>query len=237
MVRAGAVRPGRDDDEVDGDVPGGADRRGDVGGDLGLGAPGAQPLPHPRRAPRRSPRRPRRSAATSAGDLRIRSSRSTSPASRCVAPGSAARRPRTCSAHIRSARPTAATGPSRAATTSGYGSVPSRWSTMRTPGRRCRGRLGGRAFEPGHDEGRLALGGQHQAGQPLPRVGVVAGEVPQVGAGREQQGVQAGGGGRALRGDQPIRRIQLVDSHPASLTVVWANPLLTPVDRKSTDVD
>ncbi len=45
-MRARAVRPGRDDDEVGAAVPGREDRVGDVGADLTLGAAGPQPLPH-----------------------------------------------------------------------------------------------------------------------------------------------------------------------------------------------
>ena len=133
VVRAGAVRPGRHDDEVDGDVPGGADRRGDVG---------ARPRPRCGRgaatrpsagAPRRSPRRPRRAPRPPPGTCG--SAARAAPRRPAAARRRAARRaaPRTCSAHIRSASPTAAAGPSRAATTRGYGSVPSTWSTMRTP--------------------------------------------------------------------------------------------------------
>ena len=132
VVRAGAVGSGGDDDEVHGRVTGRPDRGGDVRADLGLGPARSQPLAIS--AWTESIAAPAsRSAATSAGDLRSRSSRSTSPARRWVLPGNAARSARTCSAHIRLPRPTVPTGPPRARTTSGYGSVPSAWSTMRTP--------------------------------------------------------------------------------------------------------
>lgn len=132
VVRARAVRAGGHDDEVDGGVPGRPDRGGEVGGDLPLGAAGAQPLPI-RRCTASIAAPASASAATSAGDLRIRISRSTSEASRWAAPGSASRSARTCCAHIRSASPTARTGPGSAARTSGHGSVPSAWSTIRYP--------------------------------------------------------------------------------------------------------
>ncbi|CAI7632255.1 unnamed protein product [Penicillium discolor] len=46
VVRVSAVGPGADDDELDGPMPLLHDRRGDVGGDLPLGAAGAQPSGH-----------------------------------------------------------------------------------------------------------------------------------------------------------------------------------------------
>ena len=46
-------------------------------------------------------------------------------------------------------------------------------------------------LEAGHDQGGLAVGRQHQHGQPLERHGLVAGEPGQVGAQRQQQGVDA----------------------------------------------
>ena len=73
-----------------------------------------------------------RSAATSAGVFRIRSGRSAALASDSRAAGSVSRNLSTNSAHIRSDKPTAATSPSRSAT-SRNGSAVSSQSTMSRP--------------------------------------------------------------------------------------------------------
>ena len=235
-MRAGPVRAGRHDDEVDADVPGGADRRGDVGRDLGLGAAGAQPLAHPQvhLVDGRAGLGQRRDLRRGLADPQLTQHLPGQPLRGAGKRG--AQREDLLGPH-----PVGQPHRRRRAVEGGdhqgvrVGAVDV--VDDADPGGGRGGRLRRRAFQPGHDQGRLALGGQHQAGQPLPRVGVVAGQVAQVGAGGEQQGVQAGGGGGALRGDQPIRRIQLVDSHPVSLTVVWANPISTPIVGKSIDVD
>ena len=203
MVRAGAVGPGGDDDEVDGDVPGGADRRGDVGGRPRPRCGRAQPLAHPQvhGVDRGAGLGERRDLGRGLTDPQLAQHVAGEP---LAAPGSAARRARTCSAHIRSASPTAATGPSRAATTSGYGSVPSggRRCARRWPARGTPRRPGVPGWaRSGSARPRRAAPGRSAA----PGVGVVAGQVAQVRAGGEQQRVEAGGGGGAPRGGQPVR--------------------------------
>ncbi len=100
VVRAGAVRPARDDDEVDAHVALGDDRVGDVLADLALGASGAQPVRHARvhpvdRRARAAQRlRPRRASCGSAA----RAARHRPAPART--PGIAARSRSTFSAHM-----------------------------------------------------------------------------------------------------------------------------------------
>ena len=125
----------------------------------------------------------------------MRSGRSTWPARLCSASGSAAAEPQ----HLLGPHPVAEPDRRGAAPrrlvqqspTSAYGSSVSPQPTMSMP--RPAGRRGhrGRVLEPGHDQRRRAGRRQHQAGQPLERQRVVAGEVAQVGAGRQQQRVDA----------------------------------------------
>ena len=76
------------------------------------------------------------------------------------------------------------------------------------PGRR--GGLGRGQLEPRHhQEGRVAAAGIDQAGQPFELLGVVAGHVAQVGAGRQQQCVQSFGPHPLGHGGQPAGRVQL----------------------------
>jgi hypothetical protein len=72
------------------------------------------------------------------------------------------------------------------------------------------GRRGLRRFElkPRHHEERVPVGGHRQARQPLELLGVVAGHVAQVGAGREQQDVQAVGADRFGHGSKALARVQ-----------------------------
>ena len=148
-----------------------------------------------------------RSAATSAGVLRIRSRRSTVLAVVCSAAGSAARNRSTCSAHIRFASPTRRASPSKRATRANASSVSS-WLTISTSPagrtRRCH-----RALEPRTTRNRRAVRRQYEAGQPLERMRGVAGQVAQVRARGEQQRVdpgpqrRAGGRRRGLQGAAP----------------------------------
>ena len=50
--------------------------------------------------------------------------------------------------------------------------------------------LGCRDLQGGDDQVRLAAGGQDQAGQPLQGERVIPGQVPQVGAWSDQQGIE-----------------------------------------------
>ena len=70
-------------------------------------------------------------------------------------------------------------------------------------------------LEAGHDEDRLARAGHEQTGQPLERFRVVADQVAQVGAGRDQKRVDAGTGCGLGGAAQPVG-LQL--GHACTLT-------------------
>ena len=185
VVRAGAVGPGADDDEVDrARGPRRRSPRRCRGRPRARCGPAAATRPSGR-ARGRSPRRPRAARRPRPGVLRIRSSRSTAAGEACSAPGSAARKrqhllgPHAVGQPDRADRPSRRGRPAR----TGRRSRPSRRSRCRAPADR-RG-LRGRPLQAGHDQRRLAVGRQHQAGEPLQRQRVVAGQVAQVRPGGE----------------------------------------------------
>ena len=213
-----------------------ADRRGDVGGHLDLGPPGSQPLAHPQvhRVDGRPGLGERRDLRRGLADAQLAQHLAGEPlrgAGQRRAQGEDLLGPHPVGEPDRRRRAVEG-GHDKGVRVGAVGVVDDAYAG----GRRGDASAAGRSSLGTIERGR-ALGGQHQAGQPLPRVGVVAGQVAQVGAGGEQQRVQAGGGGGALRGDQPVRRVQLVGSHPVSLTVVWLNPYIGAASQKSTDVD
>ena len=69
--------------------------------------------------------------------------------------------------------------------------------------------LGGGFLQRGDHEGRGALGRQHQAGQAFLGVGVVPGQVAQVGSGGEEQGVIAGVGGGLVGARDPVGGVKV----------------------------
>ena len=121
----------------------------------------------------RSPAPARRSASTSSGDLRIRSVRSTAPARLCSASGRAARKPQ----HLLGPHPVGQPDRADPADPTGdegvrvLGLAPAQHLDAQP---RDAGRLHGRHLQAGHDQERLAVGRQDQAGQALQREGVVA---------------------------------------------------------------
>ena len=130
-----------------------------------------------------------RSASISAASFTMRSGPVTSVARRNATSGRARCRSSTKRAHVWSpiaadvaARPTDEAGDDRR-------------SDRRSRPRRALERVGllddPRRLERGHHEHRVAVGREHEHGQPLERHRLVAGEVRQVGAGGEQQHVDA----------------------------------------------
>ena len=138
--------------------------------DLALGAARPQPLAHPRRAPGRSPRPAARSASTSAGALRIRSARDHLAGQALLARRAAPPRSASTFSAAHRGRPRATrAGPagSRPATSANGSSV-----SAQVDASRCRGRRPGEAGAAGRSSvgtssARVAVGRQHQAGQPL----------------------------------------------------------------------
>ena len=214
VVRAGAVGPAADDDEVDGGVALGEDRVGDVAADLALGAARPQPLPHPRVHP-----------VDGGGRLAQRLDLLRRLAHPQLAQHDLPRAP----ARPR-ASPRAAAAPSRP-TCGRRGRPPRPRAAVRPPGRtgrRSRPSPGSRPPDPAAatPRPRAARGpgtttrtgpsaGTHQAGEPLQRDRVVAGEVAQVGAGRHEQPVQLGCGDGAAGLGPGVRRSRRCRQSPA----------------------
>ena len=201
--------PEPDDREVDPDVALGEDRRGDVGAHLGLGAPDPQPLPHPgvhpvdrgtgerqlldlrRRLHHAQPvddrareleRRARQRPLDAEGVLGPRAGPDADPRRR---------RPET---------PGGGAGEQRERV---VGLVPGQHLEPEPAGRAG---LDHRRLQAGHDEERLTDPRHGQRGQPLHRVRVVAGEVAQVGAGRQHEQIHPGVRGELPRGVHPVDR-------------------------------
>src|SRR6266545_4280372 len=83
-------------------------------------------------------------------------------------------------------------------------------------------RLGGRPLQGRHDEGRFAVNRKYQAGEALGDPGRVPGQVPKIGAWRDEQRIEPGGGRGALGDGEPLRRVEVLVDHGSSLTLVWA---------------
>ncbi len=198
--------PGAHDDEVHGGVAFGDDRVCDIAADLGLGAAGPQPLPHPLVNPV-----DRLAGASQCVDLvrlacAAEAGAVTSPAATWLACGMTSRKRSTCSAHIRSATATVCAGrpiasAMIAAAMTNASSVSSWLTTLHAfASPACDG---AGCFKPRHQQGRVAERGNEQAGQPLEWHRVVADQVAEVGARRDDQRVDAGcigggcGGGKA----------------------------------------
>ena len=80
-------------------------------------------------------------------------------------------------------------------------------------------------LEPGHDQGGVAVPGQHQHGEPLEGHGLVAGEPRQVGAEAEQQDVDPGLG-HALPGPGQPLGVHLAQTTAMEITV-WQGDITT----------
>jgi hypothetical protein len=221
VVRAGPVGPARDDHEIGRRVPGLNHRGRDIGAHLRLRAAPPQPLAHPRVY-----RVDRRAGPAQCGHLRRRLAH---PQRGEDLTGQSLVRTRQ-----RRAQGEGVLGPHPVGHAHGAGRRPAQGGHDQRvrvaavgvvddlhAGAGGRGRLRGGAFERGHDQRRLAVGRQHQAGEALQGECVVAGQVSQVGTGRDEQRVEAGGGGAAAGRGEPRWRVQVVVDHAASLTVVW----------------
>lgn len=161
----------------------------------------------------------RRSASTSAGLLRIRSTERTSPASPACAPGSAAWKASSFSAHMwlstanMRTRGGSRMGDQRVGV---VGLAEAGDVDAEVP---CRGGLGGGALQRGHHEEGVALGRDDQAGQAFQGQGPVAGEVAQVGAGADQEGIEARVLGGAAGEFEAVGRIKVGFAHAPTLNV------------------
>ncbi len=206
MVRRGAVGARAHDHEVDLDVPLGDDRVVDVAAHLGLGAPRPQPVTD---------------SGVHAVDRRARGTQLGDLGRRLAHPQLAQDLPRELLLHTgqRSPegehllRPHVVVQRHRADSARQQlgdqavgvlGLLPGNdlQPQLLDTGRLGRGPLQARHHQ--HRRGQRArcalflVGGQQQAGEPLQRLGVVAGEIAQVGTRRHQQGADTGGGrGRA----------------------------------------
>ena len=74
-----------------------------------------------------------------------------------------------------------------------------------------RGGQRGRPLQLRHHQHRVAGRRQHQAGDPLGAVAGIAGQVAQVGAGADQQRVEAGRRGGGTRPGQPVSEVHGVE--------------------------
>ena len=221
MVRAGPVRAGADDDEIDGRVAGGADRGVDVGRDLAPPCARRAATDPSRRAPSRSPL-PHGCSAVDLGRRTCASAAGPGPRrpGSGRASGSASRRRRTFSAHMWLSTATErACGTRRGDQGVGVLGLAPR-SRPATPERARaageRGRLLERRAPPGR--GRRSV--RHdQAGQPLQRHRLVPGQVEQIRARRHQQGVDPLLPGQARRGVQPRGNVcqQVISHHGATV--------------------
>jgi hypothetical protein len=129
--------------------------------------------------------------------LRIRSSPITPDARDCSAPGRAGTHPQ----HLLGPHPVGQRHPGRRSQPAGdhgvrvVGLAPAHHLDVQVADR---GREHRRDLEPGREHERRPVGGQDQAGQPLQRQRVVAGQPAQVRAGGHQQSVDPGAGGGLL---------------------------------------
>ena len=107
-----------------------------------------------------------RSAPTSAADLRIRSGERTVLARRCSASGKRLLNASTCSAHIRSDTATERGSPTALAIIPNGSSVSPQVTNFQAEVAGRRG-LRRHQLKPGHEEERVTVRGDGQAGQPL----------------------------------------------------------------------
>ncbi len=207
MVRAGRVRPGGHDHEVHPGMTLGSDRLRDVRRDLLLGPPRSQPLRHRRMHPvdgcaRLAQGRDLRGCLADAQPAQGRAGQPLPGGGQRLAEAQHHHRP-----HPVRASPVLGTGPSRPAT-SAYGSSVSSHGRMSRPRPPAGEAWAAGSSSRGTTRNGSPSAGHREAGQPLQLLGVVADQVAQVRAGRQQQSCQSGLAGRVGGQPQPVRRVE-----------------------------
>ncbi len=207
VMRAGRVRPGRDDHEIGAGVALGRDRPAHVRGHVQLGPAGPQPARqrgvHPVDG---------RPGLAQRGDLGRRLALAQ-PAQRGRGQSLPGARQHVAEAqHHQGPHPVGQ--PDRAGRAEPPGDQLVRIAGLvprdhLEPGAARGGRLGGGQFQPRHDQERIAGGRHREAGEPLQLLRVVPDHVAQVRPGGEQQGVQPGLGRGRGGLPQPPRRVEL----------------------------